>query len=201
LRDCTTSQCKDHLQTLSVQSKFEGSAELEDSCKTWNQLLSGFHPGQLSFLLHAASDTLPTAVNLQLWLIQSEAKCSLCGSNHPTTAHDLSSCPTALSQQRYTFRHNQVLSILASTLTDIFADIPFVKVYADLPNFFANDAPQATIPLDLLITSYRPDIVIYNTRVPIYHPTGINLPSGFHSAYIFRLPVTGSKTKLSISNC
>ena len=63
LRDHTTSQCKHHLQTLSVQSKFEGSAELEDSCKTWNQLLSGFHPGQLSFLLRAASDTLPTAVN------------------------------------------------------------------------------------------------------------------------------------------
>ena len=38
LRDHTTSQCKHHLQTLSVQSKFEGSAELEDSCKTWNRL-------------------------------------------------------------------------------------------------------------------------------------------------------------------
>ena len=25
--------------------------------------MSGFHPGQLSFLLWAASDTLPTAVN------------------------------------------------------------------------------------------------------------------------------------------
>ena len=67
LRDRTTIQCNDHLQTLSVQSKFEGSAELEDSCKTWNWLLSGFHPGQLSFLLRAASDTLPTAVNLQQW--------------------------------------------------------------------------------------------------------------------------------------
>ena len=82
------------------------------------------------------------------------------------SSHVLSSCPTALSQQRYAFRHNQVLSILASTLTDTFADIPFVKVYADLPNFFANDAPQATILSDLLITSYRPDIVIYNTQYP-----------------------------------
>ena len=32
LRDHTASQCKDHLQTLSVQSKFKGSAELEESC-------------------------------------------------------------------------------------------------------------------------------------------------------------------------
>ena len=105
------------------------------------------------------------AVNLQRWSIQCEAKCSLCDSNRPTTAHVLSNCPTALNQQRYTFRHNQVLSILASSLIDIFADTPFVKVFADLPNFYANDAPQATIPSDL-ITSYRPDIVIYNTKCP-----------------------------------
>ena len=39
-------------------------------------------------------------------------------------------------------------------------------MFADLPNFYANDAPQATIPSDLLITSYRPDIVIYNTKCP-----------------------------------
>ena len=52
---------------LSVQSKFGNSAELVSSCKTWNRLLARFHPGQLSFLLWAASDTprLPTAVNLQ----------------------------------------------------------------------------------------------------------------------------------------
>ena len=46
----TKTQCDDHLQTLSVQSKFGSSAELENSCKTWNRLLAGFHPGQLSFL-------------------------------------------------------------------------------------------------------------------------------------------------------
>ena len=113
---------------------------------------------QLSFLLRAASDTLPTAVNLQRWSIQCEAKCSLCDSHCPTTAHVLSCCPTALDQQRYTFRHNQVLSTLVSMLADIFADKPFVKMYADLPNFYANDAPQTTIPTDLLITSYRPDM-------------------------------------------
>ena len=58
------SQCDTHLQTLSVQCKFGDSAKLEESCKTWNRLMSGFHPGQLSFLLWATSDTLPTAVNL-----------------------------------------------------------------------------------------------------------------------------------------
>ena len=40
---------------------------LEISCRTWNKLMSGFHPGQLSFLLRASSDTVPTAANLCHW--------------------------------------------------------------------------------------------------------------------------------------
>ena len=78
--------------------------------------MSGFHPGQLSFLLWAASDTLPTAVNLRRWCVQSDVKCTLCDSTHPTTAHIQGGCPVALTQQRYTYRHDQVLHLLASKL-------------------------------------------------------------------------------------
>ena len=164
LREHTKMQCEDHLQSLSVQSKFQNSAELETSCRTWNRLVMGFHPGQLSFLLRAASDTLPTAVNLLRWSIQSEAKCALCDSQRPTTAHVLSSCPAALNQSRYNYRHDQVLFILTTKLTEFFAGIPHVQVFADLPNFHANHCPQSTISSSLLITSYRPDIVLYNSQ-------------------------------------
>ena len=37
-----------------------------------------------------------------------------------------------------------------------------LSVYADLPGMRASDSPQTTIPPSLLITPYRPDIVIYN---------------------------------------
>ena len=37
-----------------------------------------------------------------------------------------------------------------------------LSVYADLPEMRASDSPQTTIPPSLLITPYRPDIVIYN---------------------------------------
>ena len=164
LRVHTKMQCEDHLQSLSVQSKFQNSAELETSCRTWNRLVMGFHPGQLSFLLRAASDTLPTAVNLLRWSIQSEAKCALCDSQRPTTAHVLSSCPAALNQSRYTYRHDQVLFVLTTKLTEFFAGTPHVQVFADLPNFHANHCPQSTIPSSLLITSYHPDIVLYNSQ-------------------------------------
>ena len=37
-----------------------------------------------------------------------------------------------------------------------------IHVYADLPGMRASESPQGTIPPSLIITSYRPDIVIYN---------------------------------------
>ena len=161
----TKTQCTDHLQSLTVQSKFEGSAMLESSCKTWNRLLKGFHPGQLSFLLRATSDTLPTAVNLQRWSIQCKAKCLLCDSQRLTTAHILGSCPAALNQLQYTYHHNQVLRVLVTKLVEAFVDLPFVKVFADIPNFHADSSSLSTIiPASLLITPYHLDIVIYNSQ-------------------------------------
>ena len=69
-------------------------------------------------------------------------------------------------QQQYTYRHNQVLSVLASALVEVFANAPYIKVYTDLPNFYADNAPQTTIPTNLPITSYHPDIVIHNSQSP-----------------------------------
>ena len=118
-------------------------------------LLAGFHPGQLSFLLRATSDTLPTAINLRRWSVQCNSKCLLCDSSRPTTAHVLNGCPVALNQQRYTYRHNQVISALATMLTNAFADCPSIQVFADLNNDRACEALQATIPTSILITPYR----------------------------------------------
>ena len=134
---------------------------LESSCGSWNRLLLGCNPGQFSFILRAASDTLPTAVNLQRWHIQCSAKCALCGSAQPTTAHVLGACPVALSQGRFTYRHNQVLNCLAIELSKLLPG-SCISLYADLPGLRASDCPQSTIPPSVLVTSYRPDLVIYN---------------------------------------
>ena len=50
-------------------------------------------------------------------------------------------------------------------LTNTFADCPSIQVFADLNNHRACEAPQATIPTSILITSCRPDIVVYNSQV------------------------------------
>jgi len=138
------STCKDHLQTL---SEFGDSAELEASCRNCNRLLSSLHPGQLSFLLLAASDTLPTTMNLRRWNIQCSAKCILCDSPCPTTV------PVQLLCLR-TDQHDLVLQFLVKSIVGFFVGLPFVYVYADLPNFRASESPPSTIPIDLTVTPY-----------------------------------------------
>ena len=48
-----------------------------------------------------------------------------------------------------------VLRVLATKLSEAFADIPFVKVFADIPNFHADNSPQSTIPMSLLIEQFQ----------------------------------------------
>ena len=125
----------------------------------------GCNPGQLSFILRVASDTLPTPVNLKRWNIQCGSKCSLCGYSQPTTAHILGGCSVVLSQGHFTYRHDGVLHCLATEISKHFAGSSVVSLYADLPGIRASDCPQSTIPPSLIITSYCPDLVIYNQEI------------------------------------
>ena len=96
-------------------------------------------------------------LNLLRWKIQCGAKCHLCGNTRPTTAHILNGCPIALEQGRYTWRHDCILSTLSSTIKDL---IPEVAVFADLPNQRASEQPPSTIPPSILITPFKPDLVL-----------------------------------------
>ena len=61
----------------------------------------------LKFLVKSVYDLLPTPSNKNRWF-DSEETCKLCGGSG-TLTHILSSCKVALSQGRYTWRHNEVL--------------------------------------------------------------------------------------------
>ena len=135
---------------------------LASGCRTWNRLLLGCNLGQLSFILRAASDALPTSVNLKRWHIQCGARCPFCGCTQPTTAHVLGGCPTSLKQGRFTYCHNQVLQGLTAELKKLFSTAGIVSVYTDLQGLRASDSPQATAPPTILVTSYFSDIVLCN---------------------------------------
>ena len=94
------------LDCLQVQSKFKDIVTLERSSHVWNRMLIGLPTGQLSFLLRAGADCLPTPMNLRCWNYRVNNCCPLCQSPSATTAHILNSCPEVLNQGCYTWRHD-----------------------------------------------------------------------------------------------
>ena len=128
-----------------------------------NRIMDSLSPGQLSFLLRAASDTLPTPLNLSRWRYRSDSKCILCGSVHPTVLHILNACPTALNQGRFTWRHDSVLKCLVHGIKTFLSKDE--KLYADLPGLRACDNPSATVPQNIVATSARPDMVMGNVKL------------------------------------
>ncbi|GFS09244.1 reverse transcriptase [Elysia marginata] len=73
-------------------------------------------PLRISFLIRSVYDLLPSNANLVRWGKKDDPTCPLCYSRQ-TTEHVLSSCKVALSQGRYTWRHNRVLQELASVIS------------------------------------------------------------------------------------
>ena len=142
----------------------------------------------LSFCLNATYGTLPSPSNLKRWQITTEASCFLCKKKVCTSAHILGACQVALQQQRFTYRHDSVLMMLVSVLSQFLSSfVPsqdsstkmiFVKEGQTLKNIkkkpntgLLHSAPKwkllydcngsPTIPSFLAVTTLRPDIVLY----------------------------------------
>ena len=108
----------------------------------------------MAWALRACTNTLATPDNLARWGKQVDTKCHMEGCNSICTlGHLLSSCPKALD--RYSFRHDSVLSHLMTTIMR--SKKEEVTVYADLAGWRINGG---TIPPDLVLTEQKPDLVI-----------------------------------------
>ena len=129
----------------------------EDSCITWKSYLWDIPQGVLKFAINAGINTLPTLDNLKRWGKRVNNRCSFCG-NIQTLLHVLSGCPVALDQGRFTWRHDSVLSSIVTTVRQCLSE--GFLLYADLPGFFAPHG--GTVPPDILVTTFRPDIFIVN---------------------------------------
>ena len=148
----------DTLEQLQVQSKLKDIVILERASHAWNRMLMGLPSKQLSFLLRAGADCLPSPMNLRRWKYRVSSSCPLCSSPNATTAHILNGCPEALNQGRFTWRHDSVLKCLLSQTVSKIDD--YTEIFADLPGKCASDSPPATIPADVSTTSSRPDVVV-----------------------------------------
>ena len=163
LTDRHATEWNNHLESLSVQGKFLELIPLELESSVWSRILTSLPAGQLSFLLRAGIDCLPTPVTLSRWHYQCNTSCKLCHSHSCTVHHVLNCCPASLNQGRYTWRHDSVLKHLSSILKSNVS--PDTVIFVDLPGFRAVDSPPSTIPPHILSTSARPDIVILEGNV------------------------------------
>ena len=127
-----------------------------------NRLLTGIPAGQLSFVIRDSCDCLPTPSILVRWGYSLSHSCPLCNGPHCNVHHVLNCCPTALSDGRYTWQHDQVLSKVYSFLSKFLPSA--AKLFVDLPNHRACESPPATVPPDIVVTTARPDIVILHDR-------------------------------------
>ena len=103
-----------HLRTLKIQGKWLGwSNEMWHDIR-WQSLLYGGTGRDLKFLLASALDVLPTGANLRRWGNSVvDDSCVLCRRPSTTLRHILSACASSLKQGRYTWRHDNVLQVLA----------------------------------------------------------------------------------------
>ena len=84
-----------------------------DMSLTWNEIWKT-DQSKLSFMLRSFADLLPSPANLRTWGLAEAALCYLCGTTNCTLCHILSSCPKALAEGRYRWRHDKVLREIAN---------------------------------------------------------------------------------------
>ena len=146
-----------NVSLLTIQGKLINTCVLEKDSGVWKRTLKGLSSGQLSFILRPASHTLPTPLNLVWWRYSMDSTCPLCGSHTSTTKH-MNACPVALSQGRYSWRHDSTLKKILHFLKQHLTGEG--KLYGDLNGFRAMVNPSPTVPPDLLPTSDQPDIML-----------------------------------------
>lgn len=104
-----------------VQQPHQGAwsrwEEVQPIRVSWNRLLR-WEDQRIRFLVGGTYDVLCTPANLVRWGIAAESSCHACGAPRATLEHILASCPAALRDGRYTWRHNRVLEALEREVSE-----------------------------------------------------------------------------------
>ena len=101
-----------HLTIAVLQPKQGGWTRWEntkDRTITWSYIMQ-MDPKQLSFLIKAVYDILPTPVNLKIWGLSTSNLCKACG-KIANLKHVLTGCQYSI--RSYTWRPNEILGIIA----------------------------------------------------------------------------------------
>ena len=157
LKEKRTDHRRDYVKPLLQQGRMLEFISAENSDLTWRSIIYDLPRGVLSFAVRSAIDFLPTLSNLSRWGKRTNTRCPLC-KNRESLLHVLNNCSVALTQGRYTWRHDSILRHIVHLLQDS-SKYPDVKIYADIKDMTTSGG---TIPPNILPTSQRPDIFLYN---------------------------------------
>ena len=129
----------------------------------WNNLADHLPQYLFRFLRKALQQLLPTASNLFRWKIATSPTCTLCMNKPQSNAHVLSNCSAPKALERYTLRHNAILSILACWITSTKSKDQ--QLFADLP---LSTCSQIA---DIFLTCVRPDLVLVDEKIHVLELT------------------------------
>ena len=149
-------------QTLLVQGEYLSMLHEQDTDLTWKSIIYNLPRRVMSFAVRASIDALPTFKNLQRWGKRLSGKCDLCN-NTQTLHHVLNHCQPMLTQGRYTWRHDSILSHISKIvqLSEVVTNGD-INVNVDLTGTIAGS--RGTIPANIMPTTDRPDMVLYRSK-------------------------------------
>ena len=130
---------------------------------TWRNQIGSGPESSMDYLQSncplSSSDTLPTpkAVENKIWCLMSLVQIKL------SVLYILNFCPTVLNQKRFTWGHDSVLLKLFSFMRSFLEDKDVL--YIDLPGKHASENPSSTVPVSILVTTARPDMVLIRNMV------------------------------------
>ena len=101
-------KCLEHLSKLTVQGKFSNIIKYQESDHFYRSIMFDLPHKQLSWLVRASIDCLPSFSNLRRWNKVLSNKCALCPRSE-TMWHVLNGCDVALNQKRFNLRHDSIL--------------------------------------------------------------------------------------------
>ena len=131
----------------------------------WSSVQSKLPKNIFNFTIRYINNTLPTRKNLHKWGVSTTSECAFCLSPE-SLLHIVAGCKTYLNEGRFTWRHDSVLNLIASTLNSL----NYSNLYVDLPGYLS----PSVITGDTL----RPDLVLTIENKCIYI---LELTIGFES--------------------
>ncbi|KAJ8010150.1 hypothetical protein DPEC_G00071990 [Dallia pectoralis] len=187
--------------SLAKQGQWMRWEGLERRKLSWRELWE-MEANNISFIIRATYDVLPSPKNLNQWYGE-DPTCDLC----PNPAN-LVGCKTSLTQGRYTCRHNQVLKSLAAALeskrntinslplrtTNSIPALNFIPEGEKRPNYrpirpetgqlatardwkmLADLGQQLNFPPEIAVTTLRPDLVLWSPSLKSVYIIELTVP-------------------------